>query len=415
MAEPTGLKCVRCGKAFDLAAHARGCDACLAHGVSTNLTVAYAGLAALAPAQLLDAERSMWRYAALLHAPAHEAVSLGEGLTPMLTADRLGLGPLWIKDEGRNPTWSFKDRLASAAVTMARRMGARVMVASSSGNAGAATAAYAARAGMPCIVLTTQAAGGAMLTQMNAHGAMLLKVPTSVDRWKILSAGVERHGWFPTTVYFGPAIGSNPMGIEGYKTIAYEIAEAMDWQVPDWCAIPACYGDSLYGVWKGFEELLALGWTDRVPRFLAAEVSGSLTQAMAEGIDMPPVRPLEKPSLAASIAAAQGTYQGLAALRATHGVAVYVADADIFDWQAKLGRLEGLYAEPAAVATLPAIAQLRANGTIGANETVVSLLTASGLKDNAAAEGWQRPAPVIAPDLGAAVHALKDHYGYRVE
>jgi len=415
MAEPTGLKCVRCGKAFALTAHAHGCDACLAAGVSANLTLVYDTRPALAPAQLLHDQRSMWRYAPLLHAPADAAVSLGEGLTPMLTAERLGLGPLWIKDESRNPTWSFKDRLASAAVTMARRMGARVIAASSSGNAGAATAAYAARAGMPCVLLTTQAAGGAMVTQMNSYGAMLLRVPTSADRWKILSVGVEQHGWFPTTVYFGPAPGSNPMGIEGYKTIAYEIAEAMDWQVPDWCAIPAAYGDSLYGMWKGFEELRALGWTDRVPRFLAAEVSGSLVQAMAEGVDMPPVRSLPRPSMAASIAATQGTYQGLAALRATQGAAVYVANADIADWQARLARLEGLYAEPAAVATFPAIAQLRADGTIGANETVVSLLTASGLKDNTAAEAWQRPAPVIAPEFGAAVQALEEHYGYRVE
>lgn len=415
MAEPIALKCVRCAKRFALAAHRRGCDACLAEGVAANLTLLYEALPKGAPGDLLGPERSMWRYAPLLHAPAARAVTLGEGLTPLLDGACLGLGPLWIKDEGRNPTWSFKDRLASAAVTMARSMGARVIAASSSGNAGAATAAYAARAGLPCIVLTAQASGSAMLTQMSAYGAMLLRVPSSPDRWKVLSAGIERYGWFPTTVYFGPAIGSNPMGVEGYKTIAFEVAEAMNWRVPDWFAVPACYGDSLYALSKGFQELRAMGWTDRVPRLLAAEVSGSLTQALAEGADVLPVCPLARPTAATSIGAPQGTYQGLAALRATQGVAVTVADAEILHWQARLGRSMGLYAEPAAVAALAAVARLRADGTIGEQASVVSLLTASGLKDNAGAETWLQPAPVIAPDLNAAVRALEEHYGYHMQ
>lgn len=291
MPQPTHLACVRCSKRFALTDFARGCDACLAQGVAANLTVGYDAWPALERAALPAGPHSMWRYAELLHAPADQAVSLGEGLTPLLPAQRLGLGPLWFKDESQNPTWSFKDRLASAAVTMARRMGARVIVASSSGNAGASAAAYAAQAGLACVVLTTQNAGGAMVTQMRAYGAMLLKVPTSADRWTVLSEGVARHGWFPTTAYFGPAVGSNAMGIEGYKTLAYEIAEAMDWDVPDWCAIPACYGDSLYGMYKGFDDLRRLGWITRVPRLLAAEVSGSLTAALGTDKDTLPACP----------------------------------------------------------------------------------------------------------------------------
>ncbi len=412
MPAPTHLKCIRCSKAFALTAYARGCDVCLQAGVAANLTLAYAGLPAIKPADLQALPRSMWRYAPLLHARADEAVSLGEGLTPLVRADQLGLGPLWFKDESRNPTWSFKDRLASAAVTTAKKIGAKVIASSSSGNAGAATAAYAARAGLPCVILTYKAAAGPLLTQMRAYGAMLLTVPASADRWHVLSAAVERHGWYPTTVYFGPAIGSNPMGVEGYKTIAYEIAEAMEWRVPDWCAIPACYGDSLYGIWKGFEEMRALGWIERVPRLRAAEVSGSLTQAMEQGLETPPVRELANASVATSIGAAQGTYQGIAALRASRGRAVFVEDAEILAWQAKLARLEGLYAEPAAVAALPAIARLRAEGTIAGDATVVALLTATGLKDNAAAESRLPPVPEIEANVAAAVGALKESYGY---
>lgn len=408
----THLRCIRCHKAFTLADCVRACDRCLAEGVSANLSVAYAPRAPLHKADLPARPQSMWRYAALLHASADEAVSLGEGLTPLLAVPSLGLGPLWIKDESQNPTWSFKDRLASAAITMAKKMGARVVVSSSSGNAGAATAAYAARAGLPCIVLATQHAGGAMLTQMATYGAMLLKVPTSEQRWQVLSAGVQRFGWFPTTAYFGPTVGSNPLGIEGYKTIAYEIAEARGWQVPDWCAVPACYGDSLYGLYKGFEELRAMGWTDRIPRLLAAEVSGSLAQAMLDGLDMPSVRDFKVPSVARSIDAPRGTYQALAALRASGGRALQVANADILAWQNRLARREGLYAEAAAAAILPAIEKLRADGTIVADASVVALLTASGLKDNSTAEQWLAPVPLIEPSLDAAMRALKEHYGH---
>ncbi|HVL57379.1 MAG TPA: pyridoxal-phosphate dependent enzyme, partial [Burkholderiaceae bacterium] len=204
MAQNLGLECIRCGKRFGVTAYARGCDACLAQGIAANLTVTDEG--ATSPpdrSQLPDEPRSMWRYAPLLHAAAAEAVSLGEGLTPLVPVPELGLGALWLKDESRNPTWSFKDRLASAAVTLARKLGARVLASSSSGNAGAATAAYAARAGLPCVIVTYAAAAGPMITQMQAYGAMLLSVQESADRWRVLSALVDRFGWYPTTVYFG--------------------------------------------------------------------------------------------------------------------------------------------------------------------------------------------------------------------
>ena len=414
MSSPIGLKCIRCSKAFPLSAYARGCDDCSRAGVAANLTVAYAGLPSLSRGDLRAEPRSMWRYDALLPATAGEATTLGEGMTPLVRVDKLGIGPLFLKDESRNPTWSFKDRRASAAVTMATKLGAKVIASSSSGNAGAATAAYAARAGLPCVIVTYKAAAGPMVTQMLAYGAMLVSVPESADRWRVVSAAVERFGWYPTTVYYGPAVGSNPFGIEGYKTIAYEIAESMDWTAPDWCAVPVCYGDALYGMWKGFEELRALGWIERVPQFVAAEVSGSLTCAIDRELEMPPVVERATPSLATSIGATQGTHQGVAALRASHGRSVTVGDGDIMSWQKKLAAVEGIYAEPSAVATLPAIERLRASGVIAKDASVVALLTASGLKDTASSERVLRPAPQIEGSIDAAVRALKESYGFDV-
>ena len=167
---------------------------------------------------------------------------------------------------------------------MAKRFGAKVIASSSSGNAGAAAAAYAAKAGLAVHRLHLRRARPVRWSlQMRAYGAMVVKVNDKADRWRLQSLGVREFGWYPTSPFFGPVVGSNPYGMEGYKTIAYEIAEAFDWKPPDWCVLPVCYGDALFGMWKGFEELKALGWIDRVPRFVAAEVSGSLTAAMASG------------------------------------------------------------------------------------------------------------------------------------
>ena len=151
---------------------------------------------------------------------------------------------------------------------------------------------------------------------MRAYGAMVVAVEDKADRWRLQSAGVREFGWYPTSPFFGPVVGSNPYGMEGYKTIAFEIAEAFDWKPPDWCVLPVCYGDALFGMWKGFEDLKALGWIDRVPRFVAAEVSGSITAALASGEPMPPERPRNAASIATSIGASQGTVQALEVLRA---------------------------------------------------------------------------------------------------
>jgi threonine synthase len=415
MSHPSNLICTRCSTLFPLTAYARGCPTCSAAGVAANLTVAYDNVHATARAAPPTRNATMWRFDTHLPVDARQAVSLGEGATPLIRVPKLGLGNVWIKDESRNPTWSFKDRLASASVSMAVKLGARVIASSSSGNAGAATAAYAAKAGLPCVVITFQGAAGPMVTQMRAYGAMLLAVPTSADRWRVLSAAVDRFGWYPTSVYYGPAVGSNPYGIEGYKTIAYEIAESLDWQSPDWCVLPVCYGDALYGIWKGFDEMKRMGWIERVPRFAAAEVSGSLEAAMAEGVDQPPVRERTVPTIAASIGALQGTYQGVHALRASKGVAMFIEDEAMLAWQEKMARTEGIWAEPSAAATLPAIERLRARGIIANDATVVALMTAGGLKDPDTANRRVGELPSATGTVDDALRVLKEAYGFAAD
>ena len=414
MPTASALACVRCSARYAIDRFADDCPACRAAGAPANLTVAYDAPpgSGLSHREMPRRPRSMWRWDAFLPAAAGDAVSLGEGDTPLLPVPGLGLGDVWIKDESRNPTWSFKDRLASGALTMARRFGARVIASSSSGIAGAAAAAYAAKAGLPCIVFTFVGSAGPLVLQMRAYGAMVVKVADKADRWRLQSAGVRAFGWYPTSPFFGPVVGSNPYGMEGYKTIAYEIAEAFDWSPPDWCVLPVCYGDALYGMWKGFEDLRALGWIDRVPRFVAAEVSGSLAAAMTGGDAMPPEVGRNAPSIATSIGAAQGTVQSLEVLRRTRGAAVAVDDDTLRRWVVTLAAREGIWPEASSVAPFAAIERLRADGTIGRHERCVALMTASGLKDPGPVEAALPEPPLVAGGIEELMRALKDTYGF---
>ncbi|HEX3993024.1 MAG TPA: pyridoxal-phosphate dependent enzyme [Acetobacteraceae bacterium] len=372
----------------------------------------------LVPRPASSTGSGLWRYGDLLPADASGAVSLGEGFTPLLPLPRaaavLGLGHLLIKDETRQPTGSFKDRLACVGVSAARALGTRVIVSSSSGNAGAATAAYAARAGLACVIFTFRGASETLVAQMRALGAMVVFAEHKDDRFSLVQRGIQRFGWFATSPFSDPVTGSNPIAIEGYKTLAYEIAEAMDWDVPDWCVLPVCYGDALAAIGRGFEDMVALGWTRRVPRLVAAEVSGSLGAALASGGDALPAMHLNRTTVATSIGAARGTFQALHALRASAGRAVTVADCALLQWQDFLARQEGLWIEPSSAAALAAIEMLVAEGTIRPDHRVVAIATAGGLKDPSVTARRLGNVPVVPADLDTALTIIDNTYGTRL-
>jgi len=411
MARVVALQCIRCAARYPADHYAEDCPACRA-AARSNLTVVYDdGLRSARPKPGADAGRGLWRYGDLLPVSATEAVSLGEGGSPLHhlggAGKLLGMPNLFGKDESRNPTWSFKDRLACLAVSAAKKMGAEVIVSSSSGNAGAAAAAYAAKAGLPCVIFTFKGTAGAMVTQMRAYGAKVVAVENKPDRWTLMEMAVRQYGWFPTSPFFGPVVGSNPYGIEGYKTLAYEIAEQMNWQVPDWCVLPVCYGDALVGMWKGFEDMMAFGWTDRMPRMVAAEVYGSLGSALASGADALVDMPKTHDTVAVSIGATRGTYQAVEILRRSGGTAVTVANGDMMRWQRQLAAKDGLYVEATSAASLVAVEHLRRAGTIAEKDTVALLLTAGGLKDPEVTARTQSDPLVVPSDLGKAVSLLK--------
>jgi threonine synthase len=202
-------------------------------------------------------------------------------------------------------------------------------------------------------------------------------------------------------------VGSNPFGIEGYKTIAYEIAEQMQWQVPDCCVLPVCYGDALLGMWRGFEEMRSFGWTDRVPKMMAAEIYGSLGAALKSGSDAVPDMPQTHDTVAKSTTATRSTFQAVHVLRRSGGMATTVSNESIMQWQQALASAEGFYVEPASAGTLAAVAQLTGSGHIKADDTVVALLTASGLKDPDATAAVQSSLPTVSGNIEDAFLQLK--------
>lgn len=385
----SGFSCLRCGTCYpaDLEIDSRGCRKCL-DAAPANLQIVYepAGIHPTGPETESETlPPSLWRYADMLPCKQADAVSLGEGLTPLVPAERLGerLGVpgLFIKDEGRNPTWSHKDRFSTVAVSLARLKGARVVATASSGNAGASLAAYAARAGLKCIVVTFAGTAGPMLAQIRKYGASVVPLVDKSLRWPLLADGAARFGWFATSPFQAPVVGSHPAGIEGYKTLAYEIVEQMHGSVPDWCALPVCYGDALAGIWRGFEELVDQKKIDRLPKLLAAEVHGSLAAALSGEADPVPAQPATFDTLAVSIGTTRSTFQALNALRRSGGRAVPVNNSGLIALQEQLAFREGIFAELASVTPLAAISALRDQNVIKSSDSVVAIVTASGFKD----------------------------------
>ncbi|WGD51144.1 pyridoxal-phosphate dependent enzyme [Bradyrhizobium sp. CB1650] len=312
-------------------------------------------------------------------------MTLGEGGTPLVRLQRvardLGLKELFVKDESRNPTSSFKDRLSTVAVTHAVQLGVKTVATASSGNAGASLAAYAARAGLRCVVVAAEGAAGPMLTQIRKLGAQLVLLKRTEDRWPLLRAGMALEGWLATSPRTAPVVGSLPVGVEGYKTIAYEIAADLG-RAPDWVVLPVAYGDALSGVAQGFADLLESGVIDRLPRLVAAEAHGSLLFSMRNGDDAVCAATIEEAALDKSVDTAQSAYQALKALRETDGLVIRVGNEGLIAAQELLAHHEGLFLELASVMPLVALRQLVRAGTVLPSQTVVCLGTAAGWKDS---------------------------------
>jgi threonine synthase len=395
------VSCVRCGAST--AAFERqhtGCASCRADGVPSN----YAWEADPADVRRAflhpSARDGIWRFDAAL--PALEPITLGEGGTPLLAlravGRALGVANLYVKNEAANPTWSHKDRLAAVTVAAARARGASVLGVASTGNHGAAVAAYAARAGLRCVIATLPTVPPSMKTLMLAYGATVVATDTSEQRYELIDAGVKEDGWYPASNLTVPPVGSDPLGIAAYTTIAYELVAQVG-RAPDWIVVPVAYGDCLAGIVQGFTGLQAAEIIERPPRVLAVELFGALERALADGT---PAAVATHPTRAFSIAASATTYQAVAAVKRVEGTARSVCEDDIAAAQTLLGR-EGVFVEAAGAASLAGAAAFAREGAFGRDDDVVCLLTSTGLKD---IPGDAPSVPTVEPRLDALRDAL---------
>ena len=327
---------------------------------------------------------TMWRYHEVLPANSADAVvSLGEGMTPLLRTPRLGarlgLAHLAIKDEGLNPTGSFKARGLSVAVTMARALGAKRLAIPTAGNAGGAMAAYAARAGLPAHVFVPADAPASNVAECLLSGAKVTLVRGFLnDCAALVAQGAQQHGWYEMSTF------KEPYRVEGKKTMAYELVEQMDGAVPDVIVYPTGGGTGLVAMWKAFDEMQALGWIgSQRPRLISVQAEGCapLVRAFDAGEEQsqPWLNPTTRvPGLRAPRVLAD--FLCLRAIRESRGTAIAVPDEAMFAAQSEAGAAEGLALCPEAGACIAALRQLVARGAVGRDEKIVVFNTASGLK-----------------------------------
>jgi threonine synthase len=395
------LRCERCGTEYAEQTSTKLCSKCFAQGVHVYPWPVY-DLNGVGALPIATAGAGIFRFAEFLPVDATPLVSLGEGGTPLLelpsAGAAAGVAALYVKDEARNPTWSYKDRLAAVAVNRAAQRGADTVVVSSTGNHGAAIAAYAARLGLRCVVLTLESVPQAMKVLMQSYGATVVAVREPADRWTVMREGVEVRGWVPMSGYVSPPSGSNPFGVDGYKTIAFELWEQFGGRLPDVLIAPVAYGDGIVGIVRGFEDLRTLGLVDRIPRVIAAEPHGAFRAALA---GQGPVPPPAEPSIAFSIASLQASWQGVWAIQHTGGAAETAENDEILVAQHDLARAEGIFLEASSAICYAVLPKLISSGIVRADETIVILGTSTGLKDVGTTARALPPVPVISPSLSA--------------
>jgi len=410
----TGLKCLKCGEEYPPQKMFEGCPQCRTDTFVSNVTVMYDEKLAdkIGRKTFEDRGNTMWEYLELLPVDKENIVSLSEGGTPLHSKNmkELGLKNLFLKDETRNPTWSFKDRLCSAALSKAKEFKAQTVTIASTGNHGASTAAYSARAGIPCVIFTTPDVPFTMKGLMQIYGAQVVAAPTLKERWIIMRKCIKEFDWYPTGNYSLPIVGSNPYGIEGYKTIAFELCQQLDWEPPDYVVMPVGYADGITGAWKGFKEFYDLGLIDSKPKMVAVEVIGPLTNALEKGLEYPEELKFRE-TVAFSIGTNITPYQGLKTIRESKGLATTVSDEKIIEMQKILGK-EGLYVETASAAAVAGVKTLVSQGKIEEDAKIVAVLTSTGLKDPVSTKRILPEVPVITPEISQLRKALKETYDY---
>lgn len=408
------MKCARCGKQYEPTS---GAIRCVNHDDGRlDIYYDYEALRSVVTHETLSKRHGgVWKYRELLPIEnPNNIVSLGEGGTPFLTANRLGeklgLSNLWLLDDTRNPTASFKDRPMTVGVSKAVELGYKTVVSASSGNAAAALSAYSAKSGLRCVTFVPEMASIGKLAQLTMYGAQVVKVrglesgedPTV----KMLKAVCDRNNWYPCPS-FGPM---NPYQAEGPKTMSYEIIEGLGWEVPDWVFVPVGAGGALAGNWKGYLDFQSLGFIKSMPRMAAVQSSGCapVIRAYEQGADPKNIEPWGMPDSVATGLMDPYPWDGdaaLAGIRDSHGAAISVSNEEILEAQRRLAKLEGIFAEPSGVTSLAGLIKYREN--VDKADCVVVEITGSGLKDPNVATQRMPEIPLIDASIQELDRMLK--------
>lgn len=375
------LQCSNCGKLYPVEQinTFATCDTC-----GKAPLVACYSTGGLRKSSIIQAERSMWRYLPMLPVfDRRNIVSLGEGFTPILnlrsTADLLGLSTLMLKDESLNPTGSFKARGMSMGISKAKELGIERCIVPTAGNAGGAMAAYCAKAGIEAVVVMPTHTPKAFRHECEMFGAEVILVDGLISDCAKKVREINAAG-----EYFDMSTMKEPYRLEGKKTMGYEIAEQLNWTLPDVILYPTGGGTGLIGMWKAFEEMIELGWiTDRRPRMIAVQAQNC--QPIVEtwnGKQADASAYRGNPTLANGLAVPNPFAEKMimSVLKESGGRPVGISEADIAEAQKDAGRREGLFIAPEGAALFVALKQMVASGEIRASEKILLLNTGSGYK-----------------------------------
>jgi threonine synthase len=386
------LECSACGKKYDANVEQHLCTCGKPLLARYDLRRA---AATLTLQNLKTRPGTLWRYAEVL--PNDPPVSLGEGMTALISVPRLGasmgLQQLYVKDEGLNPTGSFKARGMTAAVTRAKHLGAKALAAPTAGNAGGALAAYAAAAGLPAVIVMPADTPVANVMECQAFGAKVVKVNGLIsDCGKYVAEHKDREGWYDVSTL------KEPYRIEGKKTMGYELWEQFVGKLPDVILYPTGGGVGLIGMCKAFDEMQEMGWIGAArPRMVAVQAEGCAPIVKAWGAHKTFAEFFKNAATIASglrVPGPLGDLLILSMLRQTKGTALTVTDEEMLHAGRELASLEGLFAAPEGAATVIAARKLAASGWIKPHESVVLFNTGTGYKY---AEAWQRALQTAQP------------------
>jgi len=378
----THLECAACGSRHEARRLQNLCERC-AKPLLVRYDLERAGRT-LTKESLAGRPTSLWRYREVLPVGQEEnIVSFGEGWTPLLRAarlgERLGMSDLFIKDEGQNPTQSFKARGMTAAVSMAKELGARKLAVPSAGNAAGALAAYAARAGLEAHIFMPKDTPRANVVECEQTGAHVTLMDGLItDCGAEVARRKEAEGWFDVSTL------KEPYRVEGKKTMGYELAEQFDWALPDVIIYPTGGGTGLIGMWKAFDEMERMGWIGRKrPRMVTVQAAGCapIVRAYERGERTAPEFPdAHTTASGLRVPRAIGDFLILDALRESQGTAVAVTDEELLAAASEIGAAEGLFVAPEGAACLPALRKLLDTGQVRRDERVVLFNTGAGVK-----------------------------------